>query len=86
MHLSTDTLFSNDIWPYVHFGVPVYQEDVDEKYNKEEFVEPRFFKGNFTLLSKNLTLDERSLSLLRENVSFLYCDLELCIAFCRVGE
>ncbi|TSN57757.1 Guanylyl cyclase-activating protein 1 [Bagarius yarrelli] len=33
----------------------VPQKDVDDKYNLEDFVIPRIFRGNFTLLNLNLT-------------------------------
>ncbi|KAB5550464.1 hypothetical protein PHYPO_G00054030 [Pangasianodon hypophthalmus] len=55
----------------------VYQEDVDDKYNVAEFVVPRFFHGNFTLLNKNLALDAQSqptdpLLILQQNLTHIY--------------
>ncbi|MCJ8740203.1 hypothetical protein PDJAM_G00056090 [Pangasius djambal] len=55
----------------------VYQEDVDDKYNVAEFVVPRFFRGNFTLLNKNLTVDAQSqptdlLLILKQNLTHIY--------------
>lgn len=46
----------------------VYKEDVDDKYNVAEFVVPRYFSGNLTLL-KNVTLDAQSQSSLQQKVS-----------------
>lgn len=46
----------------------VYKEDVDDKYNVAEFVVPRYFRGNLTLL-KNVTLDAQSQSSLQRKVS-----------------
>lgn len=42
---------------------------MDDKYSVTEFVVPRFFNGNFTLLNKNVTLDEQSQSNLTQMVS-----------------
>ncbi|KAF7700156.1 uncharacterized protein LOC124395044 [Silurus meridionalis] len=50
----------------------VYQEDVDDKYNVADFVVPLFFRGHFTLLNKNLTLDTQSQSILKQKLTHIY--------------
>ncbi|XP_017346950.1 uncharacterized protein LOC108278243 isoform X2 [Ictalurus punctatus] len=57
--------------------LPIYfcavnQEDMDDKYSVTEFVVPRFFNGNFTLLNKNVTLDEQSQSNLTQMLTHIY--------------
>lgn len=57
--------------------LPIYfcavnQEDVDDKYSVTEFVVPRFFNGYFTLLNKNVTLDEQSQSNLTQMLTHIY--------------
>ncbi|XP_060800141.1 TPA-induced transmembrane protein isoform X2 [Neoarius graeffei] len=49
----------------------VYKEDVDDKYNVAEFVVPRYFRGNLTLL-KNVTLDAQSQSSLQQKLTHIY--------------
>ncbi|KAG7321781.1 hypothetical protein KOW79_014639 [Hemibagrus wyckioides] len=48
----------------------VHRKDVDDVYNVEEFVVPRVFSGNFTLL--NLTLDEGLQSSLTQKLTHVY--------------
>ncbi|KAF4086155.1 hypothetical protein AMELA_G00103380 [Ameiurus melas] len=57
--------------------LPIYfcavnKEDVDDKYNVSAFVVPRLFNGNFTLLNKNVMLDEQSQSSLTQLLTHIY--------------
>ncbi|KAK2831519.1 hypothetical protein Q7C36_016605 [Tachysurus vachellii] len=50
----------------------VPQKDVDDEYNIKEFIIPRFFRGNFTLLNKHLTLDAEAQSELEQKLTHIY--------------
>lgn len=47
----------------VHLALIVHREDVDDKYDKADFVLQRCFRGNFTLGNYTLTQDAQSDSL-----------------------